>query len=208
MSTAIQTKFGPAKIGKNGYYYISDKSTGLYLKLLHRLVFEDFYKIKLPSNIIIHHEDGDKLNNEIWNLIPMTRQEHNALHSKGVPMPEHVKEMMSKIHKGKILSDETKEKISNSKKGVKLKDTANMSKNKNSSGFFRVSTKPCPQCNQGFSWVYQYYDENGKQQAIHSVNLLKLKQKVINSGQDWFVINNRNALKTCVKYDYLLSEVC
>lgn len=112
MSTAIQTKFGPAKIGKNGYYYISDKSTGLYLKLLHRLVFEDFYKIN------------------------------------------------------------------------------------------------CPQCNQGFSWVYQYYDENGKQQAIHSVNLLKLKQKVINRGQDWFVINNRNALKTCVKYDYLLSEVC
>ena len=207
MSTTIQTKYGTATIGNHNYYCITSKKEGNYMKLLHRVIFEDFYQIKLPSNIVIHHEDGNKLNNKIWNLIPMTKSEHAALHSKGVPMPNHVKEMMHKIHKGKILSDETKQKISNSKKGVKLKDTTNMSKNKNSTGFFRVSTKPCQKCEHGFTWIYQYYDENGKHKVIHSVNLLKLKQKVVNQGHDWFIIDKLNALRTCVKYDYLFSEL-
>lgn len=95
----IKTKFGNASISA-GYYRITSQKEGNLGKLLHRLIFEDFYKIKLPKGIVIHHEDGDKLNNNIWNLVPMTVSEHISLH-------------------GKNISDETREKISQSKIGPK-----------------------------------------------------------------------------------------
>ena len=83
----IATKFGNVGISDDGYYRVYSKKEGNYMKLLHRLIFEDFYQTKIPSDWIIHHEDGNKLNNEIWNLVPMTKQEHVTIHhtSKTVP---------------------------------------------------------------------------------------------------------------------------
>ena len=75
----MKTKFGDASLNK-GHYRIHSKKEGNYGKYLHRLIFEDFYQIKLPNNIAIHHEDGSPLNNEIWNLVPMTIAEHTAIH--------------------------------------------------------------------------------------------------------------------------------
>ena len=46
------TKFGTAKIYR-GYYIITSRKEGNHGKFLHRLIFEDFYKIKLPKHIII-----------------------------------------------------------------------------------------------------------------------------------------------------------
>lgn len=82
MAERIHTKFGIAGISTDGYYRVSSMKEGNFKKLLHRLVFEDFYQIKLPEDWVIHHEDGNKLNNEIWNLVPMTRIEHAAMHMK------------------------------------------------------------------------------------------------------------------------------
>lgn len=82
MENRIQTNFGIAGISTDGYYRISSIKEGNFKKLLHRLIFEDYYQIKLPDDWIIHHEDGNKLNNEIWNLVPMTRAEHAAIHMK------------------------------------------------------------------------------------------------------------------------------
>ena len=82
MAEVLETKFGKARVGDIGYYRISSHKEGNYGKLLHRLVFEDFYKIKLPQSVLIHHEDKNPLNNEIWNLVPMTRAEHAAIHMK------------------------------------------------------------------------------------------------------------------------------
>ena len=42
--SAIKTKFGNATL-KNGYYVISSCKEGNHLKFLHRLIFEDFYKL-------------------------------------------------------------------------------------------------------------------------------------------------------------------
>ena len=209
----IQTKWGLAKVWNKGYYIISDNSTGNYKNLLHRLIFEDFYQCDLneefPEGVIIHHEDGNKLNNEIWNLVPMCRGEHAILHKD-----ERIKSIIypsGKNHHmyGKHHSNEAKEKISKSKKGVRLSKTTkfNMSSYKNSSGFYCVSTKPCPKCSQGFSWIYQYYDENMKHKVIHSVNLLKLKNKVDAKDLDWKIIDITNAESTCEEYGYNLEDL-
>jgi len=206
MSTTIKTKYGTAVIGNNGYYRINTTSEGNFNKLLHRLIFEDFYKIKLPENIVIHHDDGNKLNNEIWNLIPMTKAEHTRLHAAKT-IPQNIRDKISKTLTGHNLPEITKQKISKTKKGstYSKKGKLNMSKSRNSSGFYCVSTKP-GSTKQGFSWIYQYRS-NGKQHAIQSVNLLKLKQKVINKGHDWLIINEKQAIETCKKYGYDLKDL-
>ncbi|MBQ6219941.1 MAG: HNH endonuclease [Methanobrevibacter sp.] len=104
----IKTKFGNASVHSDGYYRITSKKEGNYMKQLHRLIFEDFYKIQLPPHIIIHHNDNDKTNNEIWNLIPLTREEHGFIHNKGKIVSEETKQKMSKAKKGKPVSEETK----------------------------------------------------------------------------------------------------
>ena len=49
---------------------------------LHRLIMEEHLGRKLTSDEIVHHIDGNKLNNDISNLQVMTRGEHSRLHRK------------------------------------------------------------------------------------------------------------------------------
>lgn len=152
----IKTKFGNAQLNKYGYYIITSAKEGNSHKFLHRLIFEDFYQIKLPKNIVIHHEDGNKLNNEIWNSVPMTKEEHNTLH-----------------HKNKNVLNSTRVK---------------MSANNNSSGYFRVNKSVGKSYKQGYTWRYSYM-ENGVSKSIVSVDLEKLKEKVLAKGLDWFKLD-------------------
>ena len=152
----LHTKFGNAKIQPNGYYVITSVKEGNYAKKLHRLVFEDFYNITLPPNIIIHHEDGDKLNNEIWNLVPMTAQEHTILHCKG-----------------KELSQEHKDNVS-----------LGVSKSRNTSGYFRVCKHKEERLPNGFVWKYRY-SRNKKRISITGNTIEELKEKVLSQGLEW-----------------------
>lgn len=45
----------------------------------HRYIWEQIYG-KIPEGYIVHHIDGDKLNNNIQNLRIMTSSEHSKLH--------------------------------------------------------------------------------------------------------------------------------
>ena len=75
-------------------------------------------------------------------------------------------------HKGCGRSDETKR---------------NISKVQNTSGLFRVHKQKDDRYKQGFRWVYQYY-ENGKKKFIKSVDLDKLKAKVVSKCLPWEVV--------------------
>ena len=46
----------------------------------HRYIMEQYLGRKLKENEIVHHKDGNKLNNDISNLEVMTRSEHSKLH--------------------------------------------------------------------------------------------------------------------------------
>ncbi len=177
----METKFGNAKINNQGYYHITSRKEGNHHKLLHRLIFEDFYQIKLHPEIAIHHEDGDKTNNEIWNLIPMTANEHNLLHNTG-------------------------ENNHNYGKYPKLSRRIKKSLNNNSTGFFRVGKRFDKRYCDGFIWVYQF-GYKGKQKQILSTNLLKLKEKVIAKGLEWIIIDEDKAIQTLKEYtNYTITD--
>jgi len=65
-------------IDNNGYYRFSDTS-----KLVHRWVVEKNIGRKLKQDEVVHHVDGNKLNNDFSNLeIFSTQDEHHSLHQK------------------------------------------------------------------------------------------------------------------------------
>lgn len=73
----------------NGVYFRRDKSTGYYLssrkidgkrRRLHEFVYEA-EKGDVPSGFCVHHVDGDKSNNNVSNLIAISRSEHSRIHA-------------------------------------------------------------------------------------------------------------------------------
>jgi L-lysine 2,3-aminomutase len=78
-----KVNFNFDNIDKN--VYIRDESTK---RLLHRdIAFREIYrknrkKYPLPfSKYIVHHIDGNKLNNRIKNLLILTHEEHMKIHN-------------------------------------------------------------------------------------------------------------------------------
>ena len=174
---AIKTPFGNAKIDKFGYFTITSKKEGNYGKRLHRLIFEDFYNIKLdeefPNGIDIHHNDGNKTNNEIWNLVPSSREDHTSIH-----------------HKGKVLLPVTREKIREYQKKYSSEEiTSNedprvkKSKKLNSTGYYGVYKENADNP-QGFRWRYCVI-RNGKKIQISRADINSLKNEVIKRGLTW-----------------------
>ena len=202
-SAVLKTKFGNAKLNEWGYYVITSRKEGHHGKLLHRVIFEDFYKIKLDEEledkVHIHHIDEDKTNNEIWNLEPISVSEHMSFHNSKEKHP------MWK----KPFTEEMKKAMSEKRKGMKNSKEHNqrISKTRNSTGFFRVSKIHHSQYKQGFLWSYDYYPEIGsRQKRITSTNLLKLKEKVLSKGLEWLIIDIEKATIT-VANNYDLNEV-
>ena len=166
MSTKIQTKYGTAKLRKDGYYLITSAKEGNNGKLLHRLIYEDHHGITLLPTTIVHHKNGDSTDNSIDNLVAMDNAEHSSLHKPS----EETKRKMGECRIGIPRDNETRLKVS---------------KKQNTTGYYRVIKHKQKRLKQGFSWRYQYYDENGKQRFISCVSIGKLKEKVLAKGLEW-----------------------
>ncbi len=67
-------KHGNGYITKQGYHLLFD---GTNYVPAHRIAFPD-----LPSDHVVHHIDGDKLNNKIENLLPLSKSAHRELHGQ------------------------------------------------------------------------------------------------------------------------------
>lgn len=90
-------------------YYLSTKKIGNSRPRLHRYIWEK-YNGNVPKGYEIHHIDSDKDNNEIENLIAMSKKEHLTYHGENVPEElvekwknnlEKVREKASQWHKSK-----------------------------------------------------------------------------------------------------------
>lgn len=195
----LKTQFGNARITPNGYYQITSYKEGFQHELLHRLIFEEFYNIKISEmfpnqEMVIHHIDGNKVNNNTWNLDIMPRSEHQSFHMKGEKNPNYKK----------TPSLETIEKIRIGNLGKTHNETAKqqMSKNKSSTGFFRLTKRKDTTCTQGFVWTYRYYIDSKNRRMISRTNLYNLVDAVTNEDLPWLIIDKHKAKQTCIQYGY------
>ncbi len=201
--TYLQTEFGLAKLNEKGYYRIISEKEGNNGKYLHRLIFERFYG-EIPKDCVVHHKDNNSLNNCLMNLQLLTHSNHTSLHHTGLKHSEETKKRISRVQKGKQLSDETKAKISenNAKYWLgkkrptetKVKVSKSNSKTKSRTGFYRVQ-KTVTKSSKGYSYQYKFY-ENGKRIRLTNKNLKDLKNKVVSQGLPWFIIDDEKARET------------
>jgi len=180
MKRTLHTKFGNARVQK-GYYKISSKKEGNNNKYLHRLIFEDFYGFEVPKGFVVHHKDENKLNNCILNLQLMHETDHLKLHNVGENNAMYGLKGELSPRFGKRFTNKTK---------------SEMCKNRgNKTGFFRVSKLLTNSCDQGYTWVYRYY-EGKSRRTVSSISLKKLKEKVLAKGLEWFIIDEDLAIET------------
>ena len=77
---------------------------------------------------------------------------------------------------------------------------------KNKSGFYKVQKVKCSGCKQGYTWVYRVTTKD-KEHRIARTNILRLKKDIQDMGLDWFVVDEKRALKTAKETHYKLDTL-
>ena len=194
----LVTKFGKALIDKKGYYVITSTKEGNNGKKLHRLIYEDYYGVTLLSQTDVHHIDGNKLNNDVNNLELLSHSEHRRYHMLGENNPmksESARIKLSEYAKGRKRD-----------KSVYIKQSKTLSKSQNALGIYRVSKVNCNECNNGFRFRYSCLSNDTRLQ-ISSVDIIKLKDKVIEKGLEWLVVNEEKAENTAKSLGLTLEDI-
>lgn len=93
------------------YAYWADKETGKFRSTTKARFLWEESQGKLSSKYVVAYKDGNPRNCVHENLHLITRSESNAIHLIGHKVTDEARANMSKAHKGKILSEEHRQKI-------------------------------------------------------------------------------------------------
>lgn len=104
-------------IDKKGYVKVSKQKGYKHCKL-HQYIWMTANECDIPEGYDIHHIDGNRQNNSIYNLELIEQHKHRSEHKKGIVFSEETKRKMSESHKGKTFSEEHRIKLSESRIGV------------------------------------------------------------------------------------------
>lgn len=116
-------------IGRDGYIMINNHNYNH--NYVHQYIWMVVNQAEIPEGYDIHHIDGNRLNNSIYNLELIERTKHRSEHkigkknnkepwNKGKKLSEEYKMKISKTLTGFKHTDVTKKKMSELKKGTQL----------------------------------------------------------------------------------------
>ena len=176
MSKTRNTKFGIVK-QYGSYLKVVSRKGGNHGKFLHRLIYEDAHNLCILEGVHVHHKNGITTDNRIENLELINPSQHDKIHHANKTIGMH----------GKKHTHEAKLKISRAHKGEpkSKQHCLNLSKARSNTGYYRVGIWKTDRLKQGWCYRYQYTDENNKTQSICSIDIEKLKKKVLDKGLEW-----------------------
>lgn len=109
----------------------------------------------------------------------------------------------AKYWEGKTRSDETRKKISESKEGLKFSEEVKINKSKSlqdkkddSTGFYRVHKKCVSSELLKYVFIYTWWEDKNNRGDIRSYDINQLKNKVLEKGFLWKIIDEEKAEKT------------
>lgn len=115
-NTAFLRKQTEGRLAYEFCLYDENKLIASEIVLVYRYIMACKYGRKLRSDEVVHHIDGNKLNNDISNLEVLSRSEHNRIHAKENQNFKKYIETNDPWNKGlkNCYSDETLKKMSDS----------------------------------------------------------------------------------------------
>ena len=103
---------------RDGYMTVGlYKDSKRHTRLVNRLVMETYRPIENAHLYDAHHENRVRDDNRLENLKWELKADHNREHHKGKVVSEETKRKLSEANKGKVLTEEHKKKLSESNKG-------------------------------------------------------------------------------------------
>jgi HNH endonuclease/NUMOD3 motif len=103
---------------QNGYMVIVPFQGARHKVYVHRLIWEEAYG-PIPDGYVVHHINGDRLDNRLENLECLSNAEHTSHHFKG-RIPVEGMEAARKVNTGRKHTPEHREKLRAVRLGMKL----------------------------------------------------------------------------------------
>lgn len=106
---------------------------------------------------------------------------------------DYINDICSKLNEGVLTPDDVRQ----MKRRIIPSFESNLKRSKNNStGFYRVRKMIDKTCKQGYLWVYEYYDENGKHKKFRRTNFFDLKKEVERRHLIWHIVDINKAIAT------------
>lgn len=101
-----------------------------------------------------------------------------------------------------------KQQFEEAKKKYKLPKASSHLSAEKETGFFKTKKVRCQACKQGFIYRYRWFDEKeDKYRVLSSIDIKKLREKVIAKNLSWKVENNYKAKNTAKEMGLSLNDL-
>lgn len=127
---SLKHKRNVGSVGNGSYLIINNHK--YKHKGVHQYIWMIANQADIPEGYDVHHIDGNPLNNSIYNLELVELHAHRSEHKKNRIVSEETKKKMSESMKN--MSEETKKKISETLKGFKHTEETKMKMSKAKKG--------------------------------------------------------------------------
>ena len=147
-------------VDKNGYVYVTKQKGYKYCRL-HQYIWM-CVNGEIPEGYEIHHIDGNKLNNSIYNLELVEHKKHMIEHKKGVSLSEEHRRKLSNANVNNP-KQHPKSIAQYTLDGELIKKWISARQIERELGFYHSNIVKCCKgcCNHSYGFIWKYVEEKG-----------------------------------------------